>query len=423
VSRAARALPLAAVVGALLSSPLGHARAQDTPRAAAPLAPAAAPLAVTPSAIPSLRDLYRHVRPAVVMIESAAGTGAGFVFHSPRFVATAFHVVETGRTLAVTLANGARLRAEVVAVDVDHDIAVLELEREPRGIEPLELRGASDVEIGESVVAIGHPLSSVGAIRGSLSGLLDWTLTRGIVSGKSKTLIQTDAAVNPGNSGGPLLTDDGRVIGVVVQKLAAEGIGFATTSDQLRLLERQIGHQPHYHGRWTVQDLRLGYVGMFEPEGYMDGVALGLSAVAYDTVSITLRLGVLSDSDIAEGETIFARERDRFTLELDLSYRLLLLSPPFTTYGTVGIGGLLARHTVEDAHLSIQLEDQLCDVRTTECVTRTVLVQDERSVLLLRPMITASIVLAGALELAYAFYADPTDLSDNGHRIALSLVL
>ena len=178
--------------------------------------------------------IYQASYKSVVRIDTGGGLGAGFVFHSPKYVATAFHVVSLGRELEVTFADGKTSGATVVAVDKDNDLAILELDTPAVGVAPLEPDEAEKIELGTPVLAIGHPYATVGD---ELEGLLSWSVSQGIISGRGERLLQTDAALNPGNSGGPLIGCDGRVLGVVSAKLQAEGIGFVIPS---RLLVKTL---------------------------------------------------------------------------------------------------------------------------------------------------------------------------------------
>ena len=194
----------------------------DSPTAAAP---AAAPSAAdTPAA---LEDLITRVMPAVVTIQAQASRGSGF-FVAPDTVITNVHVVGTESTVTIRRSNGATTMARVQATSPAFDIAVLKV----FGVLPnqaiLHLGTAASVRIGEEVIAIGTPL-----------GFLQNTVSRGIVSGVrdvgGATLVQTDAAVNPGNSGGPLLNRSGAVVGIIKSGYAgSDGLAFAVAVDHAR---------------------------------------------------------------------------------------------------------------------------------------------------------------------------------------------
>jgi S1-C subfamily serine protease len=164
----------------------------------------------------------------------STGVGSGFVFDADGLILTNHHVIEgVGGTdaITVTFQDGSSLPATVVADDPDRDLAVLQVEA--TGLPTIEIGDSSALKVGQLVVAIGSPL-----------GTFTESVTSGILSATGRTievgselsrrtstmtnLLQTDAAINQGNSGGPLLDASGRVIGVNVAVAAsAQGIGFA----------------------------------------------------------------------------------------------------------------------------------------------------------------------------------------------------
>jgi S1-C subfamily serine protease len=159
------------------------------------------------------------------------GTGSGFVWDTRGYVVTNAHVVRAGQQYRVTLADDTTYQADLVGAEPSVDVAVLKLRGAPaEKLLPLAVGSAADLEVGQSVYAIGNPFG------------LDQTLTTGVVSGLGREIntdagetirgvIQTDAAINPGNSGGPLLDSAGRLIGmntaIISPSQASAGIGFA----------------------------------------------------------------------------------------------------------------------------------------------------------------------------------------------------
>jgi S1-C subfamily serine protease len=168
--------------------------------------------------------------------------GTGFVVGENGLIVTNQHVVEGASSVTVTLSSGDRLSATVVAEDRDHDLVVLDVDGAALSALPL---GSSDgLKVGETVVAIGHALdldggpSVTAGIVSSLDRAIDVRDATGVRSYEG--LLQTDAALNHGNSGGPLLTLDGRVVGVnVAGGEGVENIGFAIPIDAARLLIEQ----------------------------------------------------------------------------------------------------------------------------------------------------------------------------------------
>lgn len=212
----------------------GPALPADAPdRAAAPApvdaAPLPAALPAVPAAIPSLEDVISRIMPAVVLIETPGGRGSGF-FVSADTLLTNVHVVGRNSSVTVRRMGGATALARVAAVSPDFDLAVLKIANPDAGQAVIALGSAMDARVGQDVIAIGSAL-----------GTLQNTVTRGIVSALrqsgSAMLVQTDAAVNPGNSGGPLLDRTGIAIGVTTMGYSGrQGLNFAVAADHARAL-------------------------------------------------------------------------------------------------------------------------------------------------------------------------------------------
>ncbi|WP_440250662.1 S1C family serine protease [Clostridium sp.] len=187
-------------------------------------------------------DIYKKVAPAVVMVstktvqsvngwfqQETEGMGSGFIINEEGYILTNYHVIDGAKEVTVTLSDGREVTASVVNYDSDKDIAMIKINEEVKVPGVVELGNSDALQPGEEVVAIGNPLSKE----------LSSTLTKGIISalnrnvetqsGVSTNLIQTDTAINAGNSGGPLINTKGQVIGINTLKASdgAEGIGFA----------------------------------------------------------------------------------------------------------------------------------------------------------------------------------------------------
>jgi S1-C subfamily serine protease len=206
--------------------------------------------AVGPSPSPSASDapltvaeIYRTLLPSVVLIRSTGGdrsalnrnmetsaTGTGVIVNANGTVLTALHVVTGATAVEVTYADGIKSPAVVSAADAKRDIATLTPSKLPETVVPAVLGGG--LAVGDDVVAIGNPLGLTGTTTSGVVSGLDRVLSRG-AAGDITGLIQFDAAVNPGSSGGPLINDRGQVAGVVVALANPTdadtfiGIGFA----------------------------------------------------------------------------------------------------------------------------------------------------------------------------------------------------
>lgn len=185
-------------------------------------------------------EIYEEVSPSIVAISVTfqggfgGASGSGFIIDVDGHIVTNSHVIDSADRIEVMLFDGTRVRASVVAVDVDSDLAVIQVDLPADKLRPIEFADSNELRIGQLVVAIGSPFGQL------------WTMTTGIISALDRTIpglggfsiggvIQTDAAINPGNSGGPLLNMDGQVIGVNSQINTEtgtnSGIGFAVPSN------------------------------------------------------------------------------------------------------------------------------------------------------------------------------------------------
>ena len=187
---------------------------------------------------PDAAAAYRVALPSLVTIATRRtgsngaerGTGAGVVVNAEGTVLTALHVVEGARSIEVTFSDGTTSSASVEDQDQATDIAVLTPQRLPQVVVPAILGGGA--QVGDAVFALGHPLGLNGSLSAGIVSALDRTIR--VSSDQTlEGLIQFDAAVNPGNSGGPLLNKAGQVVGVVTglanpsEQNFFVGIGFA----------------------------------------------------------------------------------------------------------------------------------------------------------------------------------------------------
>ena len=220
------------IAGEPAAVPTAPRNVTAAPQPEGPPAPAAPSVPVLPAPAPpaSLEDVVSRVIPAVAAIDAGRSRGTGF-FIRPDQVLTNAHVVE-GQASVTLQVGSASYTARVSSVSAGHDLALLQVYNANPAQPVLRLGSAGSARPGQEVVAIGSAL-----------GVLSNTVTRGIVSAVRQvgnvTLIQTDAALNPGNSGGPLVDRDGVVIGVNsigIAPRAAQGVAFAVAIDHASAL-------------------------------------------------------------------------------------------------------------------------------------------------------------------------------------------
>jgi S1-C subfamily serine protease len=352
-----------------------------------------------------IERVYRATKPSVVRITRPDGSlGTGFVFHDNTHVATALHVVDLGRDVQVEFPSGKSMEAEVVAVDEHHDLAILELS-EPTDAPPLIAR--DNVSVGSPIVAIGNPYGDLARFSQELEGLLNFSVSQGIVSAKSDAFIQTDAALSPGNSGGPMLTCDGKVVGVADRLLEAR-IGFGVPVHHLTKLVRQLGG-PKYHGRWLTRDGAIGLAWHSDASSYL-GFYLGGSIVGYDRIAITARVGMAFAGKGETTQPIVERSVSRVFGELTVGYRMLFLPYALPTYFTIGGGMLATFDRGEETRLSITTDTPPRLAATTTAIRGGGIA----------PMAQAVLHL-GALELSYGFALDVLHPKYSTHRVLVGL--
>jgi len=267
----------ALVVTVALASGAGGAAVYGVAGSGSSAAPATVVTAAAPTARPaaavktsgslSVNQIYQRTNPGVVDIKVTTGgsaptdnfggpggsgngsgqesqaEGSGFVIDGDGHIATNQHVVDGANSITVTFADGKKAGAKVDGTDASTDVAVIKVDAPKSELHPLQFADSNGIVVGDGVVAIGSPFG------------LEGTVTTGIVSALNRTIqapnnftingaIQTDAAINHGNSGGPLLDSDGHVIGINAQiesdSGGNDGVGFAIPSTIVQRVAQQL---------------------------------------------------------------------------------------------------------------------------------------------------------------------------------------
>ena len=198
----------------------------------------------------SAQEIYQKVNPAVVTVlaahrDDSASLGTGVLFTEDGFFLTNAHVLEGASSCMILLADGRQYEANLVGYDREGDVAVLKA-LDAEGLPTAEIGDSNQLVEGDQVYAIGNPLGL--ELRGTLTDGIVSAINRDVeVDGRTMTLIQTNAAMNEGNSGGPLINVYGQVVGLTTVKMSAhagetviEGLGFAIPADTVAYLANQI---------------------------------------------------------------------------------------------------------------------------------------------------------------------------------------
>jgi len=177
--------------------------------------------------------IIEDVVKSVVTIKTDISQGTGFIVDEEGYIVTNYHVMENAKSAGIFTYDGETHQVKLIGYNLDLDIALLKISG---NFNALELADSEDIQLGEKVIAIGNPLG------------LQFSVSEGIISNinqegpsRIKAYIQTDAALNPGNSGGPLINKQGKVVGINNFKISgSEGIGFALESNYIKNIVNEI---------------------------------------------------------------------------------------------------------------------------------------------------------------------------------------
>ena len=236
--------------------------AEDLPQLTIVQSPAGIPtVASDEGGALSLQEIYRRCIGSVVSIvtvtPSGKASGTGIIMSEDGYVITNHHVIESAQAVSVLTSDNQEYAASVVGSDETSDLAVLKVEAE--GLQAAEFGDSSVLQVGDSVAAIGDPLGT--ALRGTMTDGIISAINRDLtVNDRTMSLIQTNAALNNGNSGGPLINCYGQVIGINTMKMSnfysssatVEGIGFAIPIDTAKPIIDELIEKGYVSGRPAI---------------------------------------------------------------------------------------------------------------------------------------------------------------------------
>jgi S1-C subfamily serine protease len=261
-----------------------------------------------------------RVSPSVVKIDVEAsngrrgGSGSGFVFTQDGLALTNSHVVHGASAISLTFSDGRRVSASLVGEDPDTDTAVLS--SDVRSLSPAVLGSSRDLKVGQLAIAVGNPFG------------FQFTVTAGVVSALGRSMrsasgrlmeeiVQTDAALNPGNSGGPLVNSSGQVIGInTATIMPAQGICFAIGIDTAKFVASQLLQHGRVRRSWT------GIAGQNMPLPRRLAYEYGLSINTAVLVNEVYPGGPASKGGLASGDIIVSFGEDN-TGGIDELHRFL----------------------------------------------------------------------------------------------------
>ena len=256
----------------------------------------------------SWQEIYDRNIVSVVSILCDNSSGTGVVLTSDGYIITNYHVVEEARSIRVRLTDGEEYAAMLIGTDEVSDLAVLYIECE--SLTPATFGNSDSLRVGDAVAAIGDPLGV--QFHGTMTDGIVSAINRNVsVSGRTMTLIQTNAALNSGNSGGPLINCYGQVIGINTMKISAfaaesgvEGLGFAIPSTTVKSICEQLITQGYVSGRPDI-GLEGESVSRFYQNYYR--MPAGLYITHVDTGSEAYEKG------IEYGDILISIDNDRIT--------------------------------------------------------------------------------------------------------------
>ena len=327
------------------------------------------PLPATPSPLLSQDEqrnisVYETANRSVVNIDTktvqlgpfmtqheAEGAGSGAVLDRVGHIITNYHVIDGAQQISVTLASNDVYPAELVGGDKEHDIAVLKINAPAEVLFPIGLGASEQLRVGQRVYAVGNPFGWDGTMTTGIVSSLNRNLPSRVDGRQMKSLIQTDAAMNPGNSGGPLLDGNARMIGMCVAIASRTGqntgIGFAIPIDRIKSIVPELIS----HGRIVRAD--IGIINVMEAK---DGLVIRQVAKDGPAEQAGLRGGRVVMQQLKQGGFVVA---ERPVLDSSQADRV------------VAFDG-------EELRTGVQFQDKLWSHKPGDTVTLTVIREGRR---------------------------------------------
>ncbi|QDT72179.1 S1C family serine protease [Lacipirellula limnantheis] len=291
------------------------------------------------------------IDPMFMMQREAEGAGSGAVIDRDGHIITNYHVIDGAQQISVTLASNDVFPAELVGGDKEHDIAVLKINAPAEVLFPINMGASEHLRVGQRVYAVGNPFGWDGTMTTGIVSSLNRNLPSRVDGRQMKSLIQTDAAMNPGNSGGPLLDGNARMIGMCVAIASRTGqntgIGFAIPIDRIKSIVPELIS----NGRIVRAD--IGIINVMETK---DGLVIRQVAEDGPAAQAGLRGGRVVMQQLKRGGFVLA---EKPVLDYSQADRV------------VAIDG-------EELRTGVQFQDKLWSHRPGDVVTLTVVRSGER---------------------------------------------
>lgn len=274
----------------------------------------------TKSSYPDFTELVEKVQPSIVSIQvdvvrwgrlAGRAGGSGFIIDDEGYILTNHHVIDNGSSVTVKLYNGREFDAEVIGSDANTDVALIKIDAEGQELKALKLGTSEVLKVGEWVLAFGAPFN------------LEQTVTAGIVSAKGRgevgsqyvPFIQTDVAINRGNSGGPLVNLEGEVVGInsmVFNPMISSGLSFSIPIDLANNIRKQL---------LESGVVNRGYLGVqFGPIDQDKADAFGLDEVRGSLVTHVYPDSAAAKAGLLEGDVVIAVDGKPVRKAQDLPY-------------------------------------------------------------------------------------------------------